>query len=130
MTAVLERNLALRDLSGRGLRRLHLGVEAAHGLARELLGRLEAPIAGALAQRERRRLVHVLEQIVQRSLIGMGQRGHGATIGNRPVGHEAADVEGHVAQLIGMVVVDFGRAHHLGVTINGKRRRLGAEARK
>src|SRR5689334_14618176 len=70
--AVLERNLALRDLSGRGLRRLHLGVEAAHGLARELLGRLEAPIAGALAQRERRRLVHVLEQIVQRRLIGMG----------------------------------------------------------
>ena len=70
-------------------------------------------------------LVHVLEQIVDRALIGMGQRRHGAAIGHRSIGHQAGDLERDVAQLLGMVVVDLRRANHLGVTIDGQAAPVG-----
>src|SRR5262245_14860137 len=89
-------------------------------MTREALGCRQALIARASAQLEGRRVIHVLKQVIDAVLLGMGKRCERATVGDRCVGHEAGNLEGGVAQLVGMVFIGLRSANDLGVLIGGK----------
>jgi hypothetical protein len=95
-------------------------------MTREALGCRQALIARASTQLERRRVIHVLKQVIDAVLLGMGKRRERAAVGDRCVGHKAGNLEGGVAQLVGMVFIRFGSANNFGVLIGGKRGSFGS----